>query len=44
MIRNPTLLRKWPDQKMPGFDETILSNSDLDAIVAWLSYKARQQR
>lgn len=44
MIRNPTSLRKWPDQKMPGFDEAVLSDSDLDAIVAWLSYKARQQR
>lgn len=44
LIRNPASLRRWPDQKMPGFDEAALSNSDLDAIVAWLSYKARQRR
>ena len=44
MIRNPASVRKWPDQKMPGFGEDTLSNSDLDAIIAWLTYKARQQR
>ena len=44
MIRNPASVRKWPDQKMPGFAEDTLSNSDLDAIIAWLTYKARQQR
>lgn len=44
MIRSPASVRKWPDQKMPGFDEAALSDSDLDAIVAWLAYKARQRR
>jgi mono/diheme cytochrome c family protein len=44
MIRNPASVRKWPDQKMPGFAEDTLSNSDLDAIIAWLTYKAQQQR
>lgn len=44
MIRDPKSVRLWPDQKMPGFDEAALSNSDLDAIIAWLTYKARQQR
>lgn len=44
MIRDPKSVRLWPDQKMPGFDEAALSNSDLDAIITWLTYKARQQR
>ena len=44
MIRNPASVRKWPDQKMPGFGKTTLSDSDLDAIIAWLTYKAQQQR
>jgi mono/diheme cytochrome c family protein len=44
MIRDPTSVRRWPDQKMPGFDEAALSDRDLDAIIAWLSYKARQSR
>jgi hypothetical protein len=37
-------VRQWPEQKMPGFDQAALSDSDLDAIVDWLAYKARQQR
>ena len=42
LIRNPASVRKWPDQKMPGFEKITLSDSDLDAIIAWLTYKARQ--
>ncbi len=44
MIRDPRSVRQWPDQKMPGFDEATLTDSDLDSIIAWLSYKARQRR
>jgi mono/diheme cytochrome c family protein len=44
LIRNPQSVRQWPEQKMPGFDQSALSDSDLDAIVDWLAYKARQQR
>ena len=44
LIRNPASVRQWPEQKMPGFDQATLSDSDLDAIVDWLAYKARQRR
>lgn len=44
LIRNPSSVRKWPEQKMPLFDESNLSDSDLDAVIAWLAYKARQSR
>ena len=44
LIRNPSSVRKWPEQKMPRFDESNLSDSDLDALIAWLAYKARQSR
>jgi len=44
LIRNPQSVRQWPDQKMPAFDQSALSDSELDAIVDWLAYKARQQR
>jgi len=44
LIRNPQSVRQWPDQKMPGFDQSTLSDSDLDAIVDWLAYKAKQRR
>lgn len=43
LIRDPASVRRWPEQKMPGFDQTTLSDSDLDAIVDWLAYKARQR-
>lgn len=44
LIRNPQSVRRWPEQKMPGFDQSALSDSDLDAIVDWLTYKAKQGR
>ena len=42
LIRDPTTVRRWPDMRMPGFDSARLSDSDLDAIVAWLAYKAQR--
>ena len=44
LIRNPQSVRQWPDQKMQPIDHSALSDSDLDAIVDWLAYKARQRR
>jgi len=44
LIRNPASVRQWPEQKMPGFDQSALSDSDLDTIVDWLAYKARPRR
>jgi mono/diheme cytochrome c family protein len=44
LVRDPSSVRKWPEQKMPRFDESNLSDSDLDAMIAWLAYKARQPR
>lgn len=43
LIRDPGSVRQWPDQKMPGFGPAALSDYDLDAIIAWLSYKARHR-
>lgn len=44
LIRNPTSVRQWPEQKMQSLDQSQLSDSDLDAIVDWLTYKAKQRR
>jgi mono/diheme cytochrome c family protein len=44
LIRDPSSVRQLPDQKMPGFDQSRLSDRDLDAIVDWLAYKAKQNR
>jgi mono/diheme cytochrome c family protein len=43
-LRNPSSVRTWPEQKMPAFDEANLSDADIDAIVAWLTYKAQHRR
>ena len=39
-LRDPRSVRAWSEQKMPAFSEESLSDSDIDAIVAWLAYKA----
>jgi mono/diheme cytochrome c family protein len=38
-IRNPKSVRDWPDAKMNAFDPETLSDADIDAIVAWFTYK-----
>jgi mono/diheme cytochrome c family protein len=42
LIRNPASVRHWPDMHMPGFEPSRLSDGDLDAIIAWLTYKAQR--
>jgi len=42
LIRNPKAVRTWPQQQMPGFDETMLRDADLDALIAYLAYMARR--
>lgn len=44
LVRNPTSVRNWPDQKMPAFGRDALSDADLDGIIAWLTYKAGGRR
>ena len=40
LIRNPKAVRTWPQQQMPGFDETMLREADLDALIAYLTHMA----
>jgi mono/diheme cytochrome c family protein len=40
LIRNPKAVRTWPLQQMPGFDETMLRDVDLDALIAYLAHMA----
>ena len=42
LLRDPAKVRDWPDRKMPGFGRDTLSDQDLEAILAWLAYKARR--
>ena len=40
LIRDPAAVRHWPAQQMPGFNESVLSDSDVGAIIAYLQYLA----
>ena len=42
-IRDPRSLRVWPDGKMPGFDITMISDRDLDDLMAYLYYMAKRK-
>jgi hypothetical protein len=41
-LRSSKRVRDWPDRKMPSFTEEVMSNEDMEALIAWLTYKARQ--
>jgi mono/diheme cytochrome c family protein len=38
LIRNPRQVRTWPDSKMPGFDEKVISDGELDVLVEYLKH------
>lgn len=40
LIRDPQSLRTWPQAKMPGFTEAVLSEPELDALLAYLGHMA----
>ena len=40
LIRDPKAVRTWPQQQMPGFNETMIGEADLDALIAYLAYMA----
>ncbi|WP_139374184.1 cytochrome c [Enhydrobacter aerosaccus] len=44
LLRDPASVRTWPEQKMPAFGPDTLPDDDIDAIVAWLAYKARERK
>lgn len=42
-IRAPQALRHWPQAKMPSFPERVLSEADLQALLAYLSHMATRK-
>lgn len=40
LVRDPRSVRTWPGQQMPGFDPAMLSDADLDRVVAYLGHMA----
>ena len=44
VIRDPKAVRTWPQQKMPGFDEAMLPEADLEALLAYLAVMVESKR
>ncbi|GAA5232442.1 cytochrome c [Verticiella sediminum] len=42
-LRDPQALRHWPQARMPAFDENILPQADLDALLAYLGHMAQSR-
>lgn len=43
-IRNPQSLRRWPQGKMPGFAETVLSEAELVQLLSYLQHMAGRKQ
>jgi mono/diheme cytochrome c family protein len=43
LIRNPKSVRTWPQQQMPAFSPTVLPDTDLNAVIAYLKQIASQR-
>lgn len=42
-IRDPQSLRKWPQGRMPGFSEGVLSDNELGELIGYLGHMARRK-
>ena len=40
IVRDPHAVRSWPLQQMPGFAPEVVSDADMDALVAYLHQAA----
>jgi mono/diheme cytochrome c family protein len=43
LIRDPQSLHRWPNAKMPGFEVSVLSDRDLNDVLAYLRYMASRK-
>jgi mono/diheme cytochrome c family protein len=43
LIRDPQSLRRWPSTRMPAFDATVLSDRELNDVLAYLRYMASRK-
>jgi mono/diheme cytochrome c family protein len=44
LVRDPKSVRTWPQQQMPAFPLSVLPDTDLDALIAYLRQIVSQQR
>lgn len=43
LIREPAAVRNWPGRRMPGFATSVLSDAQLDDLIAYLKQMAQQR-
>ena len=43
LIRNPKSVRTWPGQRMMGLPPDLLSNQEIDLIIAYLKHMATRK-
>ncbi len=43
VIRDPQSLRRWPSTRMPAFDTKMLSDRELNDVIAYLQYMANRK-
>jgi mono/diheme cytochrome c family protein len=43
LVRDPKSVRIWPQQQMPAFPQTVLPDTDLNALIAYLRQIASQR-
>jgi mono/diheme cytochrome c family protein len=43
LIRNPSAVRTWPDQKMTGFSKSVLSDPELEDLISYLAHIAERR-
>ena len=43
LVRDPKSVRTWPQQQMPAFSPAVLSDTDLNALIAYLEHIASQR-
>ena len=43
-LRDPQSLRHWPQGRMPGFAETVISDAELDQLLGYLAHMASRKR
>jgi mono/diheme cytochrome c family protein len=43
LIRGPAAVRDWPGRRMPGFAPSVLSDAQLDDLIAYLTQMAQQR-
>lgn len=42
-IRDPQSLRHWPQARMPGFAETVISDAELEQLLSYLAHMATRK-